>query len=56
MQVLLLNEEASLKDRIDALEKLKAGCCSLKESVETMITNLEERVRELKASSVKSGN
>lgn len=45
--MLLLNEKESLQEKIDALEKLKAGCCNIKETLGIMIVNIEERVREL---------
>lgn len=49
IHVLLLNERASLQEEIDDLEKLKTGWCNLKETFDTMIANIKERVRELKA-------
>lgn len=54
IRVLLLNEKASFQEKIDSLEKLKAGCCNLKETLDTMIANIKDRVRELQAPSAKS--
>lgn len=45
--LLFLNKEASLQEKIDASEKLKAGCCNVKETLDIMIVNIEERIREL---------
>ena len=47
IRVLLLNEKASLQEKIDALQKLKAGCCNVKETLDIMIASIEERIREL---------
>lgn len=47
MRVLLSTEKASLQEGIDTLEKLKAGCCNVKETFDTMIVNVEERIRKL---------
>lgn len=45
--MLLLNEKASLLEGIDALEKQKAVCYNLKETLDIMMVNIEERIREL---------
>jgi hypothetical protein len=45
--VLLSTQKASFQKGIDALEKLKAGCCNVKETFDIMIVNIEERIREL---------
>ncbi len=36
-----------MEEKIDALQKLKAGCCNVKETLDIMIVNKEERIREL---------
>jgi len=54
--VLLSTEKASLQEGIDALEKLKAGCCNVKETFDIIIVNIEERIRELQYSFTKSDN
>ena len=43
----VLLQKASLQEKIDASEKLKAGCCNVKETLDIMIVNIEERIREL---------
>ena len=42
-----MNEKASLQEKINALQKLKAGCCNIKETLDIMMANVEERIIEL---------
>jgi primosomal protein N'' len=45
--VLLSTEKASLQKKLNALEKLEARCCNAKETFDTMVVNIDERIREL---------
>jgi hypothetical protein len=36
-----------LQEKIDALQKLKTGCCNVKETLDIIIVNKEERIGEL---------
>jgi len=52
--VLLLGEKASVKEKTDASEELKAGCCDIEETLDILIVNIKERIRELQNSLTKS--
>lgn len=47
IKVLILDENASSRQKIEALEKLKQGLQKLTETFNTAIVNLEKRIKEL---------
>ncbi len=50
IRVLLLNEEASIEEKIEALEKLKAEFQRLATLFNDMISHIDDRIKELKSS------
>jgi DNA-binding PadR family transcriptional regulator len=48
IKVLVLKEKATLREKIEALEKLKQGLQRLTEACNTAVANIEERIKELK--------
>lgn len=56
VKLLLLNDKAGKDEKIEALEKLKDGCCQLKEALGIMIENIEKRIDDLQSSHKNTDN